>query len=141
MRISLTASITLVLSLVLLWPPLAGGQIWIDEVVGKADPDLNRSRGIKMLKEIKGVIKEHYYDKNFKGIDIDVKFKEASERIKTLNTNAQIFRVIAPVLLELNDSHTRFQPPGRSYRVKYGFTMQMVGNDCFVVDVKKGSDA
>ena len=117
------------------------GQFRIDEVEGKSDPSLNRSRGIKMLKEIKEVLETFYYDKNYKGVDVDAKFEEATEKIKTLETNAHIFRVIAGVLLEFDDSHTRFYPPGRSNRVEYGFTMQMVGNDCFLTDVKKGSDA
>ena len=117
------------------------GQLRIDEVEGKSDPSLNRSRGIKMLKEMKEVLETYYYDKNYKGIDIDARFKEATEKIKTLETNAHIFRVIAGVLIEFNDSHTRFYPPGRSNRVEYGFTMQMVGNNCFLTDVKKGSNA
>ena len=126
---------------IVLLPAISSGQITIDEVEGKSEPGLNRSRGIKMLREIKDVIKTYYYDKNYKGIDIDAKFREASDKIKTLETNSQIFRVIAGVLLEFNDSHTRFYPPGRSNRPEYGFTMQMIGPDCFVVDVKKGSDA
>lgn len=129
------------LILLLLYPTISPAQLRIDEVEGKSEPSLNRSRGIKMLREIKEVIKTYYYDKNYKGIDIDAKFKEASEKIKTLETNSQIFRLIAGVLLEFNDSHTQFYPPGRSNRPEYGFTLQMIGADCFVVDVKKGSDA
>lgn len=117
------------------------GQIQIDEVEGKSNPSLNRSRGIRMLKEIKDVLETHYYDKNFKGIDLDARFKEATEKIKTLESNAHIFRAIATVLLEFNDSHTRFFPPGRANRVEYGFTMQMVGTNGFLTDIKKGSDA
>lgn len=131
----------LILIILVLLPVIFQGQIVIDEVEGKSEAGLNRSRGIKMLREIKDVIKTYYYDKNYKGIDIDAKFKEASEKVKTLETNSQIFRVIAGVLLEFNDSHTRFYPPGRSNRPEYGFTMQMIGADCFVLDVKKGSDA
>jgi len=132
---------TLTPLLLLLLISAAPGQIRIDEVVGKSDPSLNRSRGIKMLKEMKEVLETYYYDKNYKGIDLDAKVKEATEKIKTLETNAQIFRVIAGVLLEFDDSHTRFYPPGRSNRVEYGFSMQMVGNNCFLTDVKKGSNA
>ncbi|MEZ5424634.1 MAG: S41 family peptidase [Pyrinomonadaceae bacterium] len=94
-----------------------------------------------MLKEIKSIIKGRYYDKNFRGIDVDQKFDEAAEKIKKLEANWQIFRVIAQVVLEFNDSHTRFYPPGRANRVEYGFTLQMIGDRCFVTDVKKGSDA
>jgi len=119
----------------------ATAQFRIDEVEGKSDPSLNRSRGIKMLKEMKEVLETFYYDKNYKGINIDAKFKEAIEKVRTLETNAHIFRVIAGVLIEFNDSHTRFYPPGRANRIEYGFTMQMVGNHCFLTDVKQGSDA
>jgi len=116
-------------------------QIAIDQVASPASAKLNRSRGLNMLDEIKDVIKERYYDKNYRGINLDERFKTAAERIKTMNTNSQIFRVIAQVLLEFNDSHTRFVPPSRANRVEYGFSMQMIGGNCFVVDVKKGSDA
>ncbi len=105
------------------------------------DPKLNRSRGIDMLYNLKIAMERYYYDKNFRGIDIDQRFKDANEKVKKLDTNAQIFRVIAGVLLEFNDSHTRFYPPGRFNRVAYGFSIQMIGNKCFIVDVKKGSDA
>lgn len=119
----------------------AVAQIRIDEVVGKSRPGLNRDRGIGMLKRVKEALETFYYDKNYRGIDIDAKFKEASEKIKTLDTNAQIFRVIASLLMEFNDSHTRFYPPGRSNRVEYGFSMQMIGDQAVIIDVKKGSDA
>ncbi len=106
-----------------------------------ASINLNRSRGQNMLNEIKDVLKQRYYDKNFRGIDIDARFKVASERVKKLDTNWQIFRAIAQVLLEFDDSHTRFYPPGRANRVEYGFTTQMIGPNCFVTDVKVGSNA
>ncbi len=113
----------------------------VEEVESKSRPELNRSRGTKMLGQIKDMMEQYYFDKKYKGIDIDKRFKETAAKIKTLETNAQIFRVIAALLLEFDDSHTRFYPPGRTNRVEYGFTMQMIGNNCFVVDVKKGSDA
>ncbi|MEP6789080.1 MAG: PDZ domain-containing protein [Acidobacteriota bacterium] len=113
----------------------------VDEVASPASISLNRERGLNMLADVKDVIREKYFDKNFRGIDLDKRFKTASDRIKTLNTNAQIFRVIAQVLFDFNDSHTRFYPPARANTVQYGFSLQMIGNNCFVVDVRKNSDA
>lgn len=113
-------------------------------VTTRASPQnakLNRSRGINMLNDIKDVIKRRYYDKNYKGIDIDERFEVAKDKIKTLDHNWQIFRVIAQVVLEFNDSHTRFYPPGRANSPEYGFTLQMIGDKCFVTSVKKNSDA
>ena len=130
-----------VFSLLLLLVSVNGQVIKIEEVESKSRPDVNRSRGIKMLHEIKDVLENYYFDKKYRGIDINARFKEAAEKIKTLETNAHIFRVIAGVLLEFDDSHTRFYPPGRSNRVEYGFSMQMIGANCHIVDVKKGSDA
>ncbi|MBA2379833.1 MAG: PDZ domain-containing protein [Blastocatellia bacterium] len=94
-----------------------------------------------MLSEVKKVIKQYYFDKNFRGIDIDARFKVAEEKIKQMDTNSEIFRVIAAVVLELEDSHTYFLPPGRANRVYYGFATQFVGQTCYIVDVLKGSDA
>lgn len=102
---------------------------------------LNRSRGISMLKDIRTEIKRRYYDKNYHGVDLDATFKKAEARIKQLSTNSEIFQVIAAFVLELEDSHTFFVPPGRANQTFYGFSMQMVGNTCFVMDVKSGSDA
>ncbi len=127
--------------ILLLLAQTAFAQARIDEVASPASIKLNRGRGLNMLSEIKDVIKSQYYDKTFRGIDLDERFKIAAERIKKLDTNSQIFSVIAQVVLDFNDSHTRFYPPNRANRVEYGFSMQMIGNSCLVVDVKKGSDA
>ena len=111
---------------------------------GQESPEnakINRQRGQAMLSEIKEKLKEEYYDPTFHGIDIDERFRAAQERIKRLQTNSQIFRVIAQAVLDLNDSHTIFIPPSHFNRTEYGFSMQMVGNVCHIVNVKHGSDA
>ena len=94
-----------------------------------------------MLADIQRVLTEQYYDPSFHGIDVHERFRIAKERIKDLQTNAQIFRVIAQAVLDLNDSHTIFIPPLHYNRMEYGFSLQMVGNVCHVVNVKHGSDA
>lgn len=102
---------------------------------------LNRSRGLSMLKQIRTELKNRYYDRTFRGIDIDARFKLAEDKIKESSTNSQIFQIIAAVVLELNDSHTFFLPPGRANHVNYGFSMHFVGGTCYIVSVKKDSDA
>src|SRR6185503_14747127 len=52
-----------------------------------------------------------------------------------------IFGTIAQVLVELNDSHTTFLPPGRSSKTEYGWQMQAIGDKAYVTTVKPGSDA
>lgn len=130
-----------VLFFLLLFVQSAKTQIFINEIEGKQSVSLKRENGQKMLDDIKDVIKQYYYDPKFRGINLDERFKIAKQRVKTLETNADIFRTIAQVLLDFNDSHTKFYPPSRSTRTEYGFSMQMIGENCFIVDVKKGSDA
>jgi len=104
-------------------------------------PLVDRPRGEEMLKQIKQDLKDYYYDPTFHGINIDARFKEAERQMKKATSTAQIFGIIAQVLLDLNDSHTRFTPPGLVDTIDYGWRMQMIGDRCYVVAIKKGSDA
>ena len=103
--------------------------------------DKDRDRGLTMLRRIKNELKKNYYDPRFHGMDIEARFKTAEEKIKVDSSVGQIFGTIAQVLIELEDSHTFFLPPSRAYTTDYGWTMQIVGDRCFVSTVDKGSDA
>ena len=100
-----------------------------------------RESGRQMLKMVKLDIEKNYYDPTFHGIDLDARFKEADEKIKKATSNGQIFGIIAQALLDFNDSHLFFTPPPRVSRVEYGWQMKAVGDHCYVVSVKPGSDA
>ncbi|HEX8737328.1 MAG TPA: S41 family peptidase [Pyrinomonadaceae bacterium] len=102
---------------------------------------LDRDRGQEMLKLIKMDLKKNYYDTNLRGMDLEARFKAASEKIDQATSNGHIMGIIAQVLFELDDSHTRFIPPPRAARTEYGWTMQLVGDKTFVTAVKPGSDA
>lgn len=112
-------------------------QAYLDDSIG----GFERDRGRAMLSAIKDDIKKHYYDASFRGIDLDSRFKAADEKIKQATSNSQIFRIIAQVLLDFNDSHTFFIPPPRSASIDHGWKMQMIGDKCYVTAVKPGSDA
>ncbi len=101
----------------------------------------DRDRGQIMLDRIKDDLKKNYYDPNFRGMNLDVRFKTASDKIKEAQSVGQIFGVIAQVLIELDDTHTFFIPPGRVTDTDYGWTMMMVGDRCYVSSVDEGSDA
>jgi len=125
---------------------IAGGALFVNAQKGgqyekDSNPKANRDRGLVLLGEIKSALKREYYDLGFRGIDIDARFKTAEAQIKTEDMNWQIYRTIAQVLSELRDSHTAFVPPDRLFRVEYGFTTMLVGEKCYVTEVKKGSDA
>jgi len=94
-----------------------------------------------MLDVIKEDLKANYYDPNFHGMDLDVRFNTADEKIKQAQSLGQMFGIIGQVLVELEDSHTFFLPPGRTTRTEYGWQMQVIGDKCYVTAVKPGSDA
>jgi carboxyl-terminal processing protease len=108
-----------------------------------AQPDLNfqRERGRAMLKTIKDDLKKNYYDTNFHGMDVDARFSAADTKIREAESVGQVFGIIAQALIDLNDSHTFFLPPGRSNRTEYGLQMQAYGDKVFVTAIKPGSDA
>lgn len=100
-----------------------------------------RDRALSMLSVVKSDLKNNYYDPNFRGMDLDARFKTAEEKIKQASSLGQAFGIIAQVLVDLNDSHTMFLPPRRPETITYGWQMQMIGDKCYVVAVKPGSDA
>jgi C-terminal processing protease CtpA/Prc len=105
--------------------------------LGAYDRDSART----MLEEVKNDLKSHYYDQNYRGMNLDTRFKAAEEKLKQATTRDQLLVTVAQVLLDLNDSHTFFLPPGRSANVEYGWQMQMIGDACYVTAVKPKSDA
>jgi C-terminal processing protease CtpA/Prc len=102
---------------------------------------IERQRTLDMLKTVKGSLKDNYYDPNFHGIDVEARFKTAEEKLKQATSLGQALGIIAQAFLDLDDSHAFFIPPARPERVEYGWNMQMIGNKCYVVAVKPGSDA
>jgi carboxyl-terminal processing protease len=101
----------------------------------------DRDRARDMLESVIDDIKKNYYDPSFRGMDLDARLKAAKEKLNQAKTNGQMFGVIAQVMLDLKDSHTFFLPPARAASVEYGWQMQMIGDKCYVVAVRPGSDA
>jgi len=104
-------------------------------------PEIDRQHGQSMLDSIKEDLESNYYDPAFHGIDLDARFKAASDRMNRAASVGEIFGIIAQVLMDFDDSHTYFVPPLTTITTEYGWTMQIFGNRCFVVSVDKGSDA
>lgn len=94
-----------------------------------------------VLKNLKATLKDNYYDPSLHGIDIDARFELAHDKMKSATSVSQLTGIAAQVLLDLDDSHTLLIPPYSFSRVEYGWLMQVVGSDCYVVSVKPGSDA
>ena len=101
----------------------------------------DRDRGLIMLKALRDDIRAYYYDPGLRGIDLDARTKVAENRIKQAKSNAEVFGIIAQVMMEFNDSHTIFLPPQRASRTEYGWQLQTFGDDPYVIAVKPKSDA
>ena len=101
----------------------------------------DRAMAIGMLEQTRDTIKENYYDPKLKGIDIDFVFEHVKEQMKAAQTRDALMVNIAQFTLAFNDSHTAFAPPSRAADVEYGWDTSMIGDKCFIIAVKPGSDA
>ena len=101
----------------------------------------DRDRALQILQVVANEVKHHYYDPKFHSVDWDARVAEAKERIQKAENFNRAMSVIAAALDSLNDSHTFLVPPLHVYRISYGFEYQMVGDQCFVTQVRPKSDA
>jgi C-terminal processing protease CtpA/Prc len=101
----------------------------------------DREVGRIMLRNLKDSIKKNYYDPEFHGVNIDETFKTAEEKINEATSNGQVFGIIEKALLSLNDTHTFFLPPPHALRVSYDWQIQIIGDQCYIVALKPGTDA
>jgi C-terminal processing protease CtpA/Prc len=106
-----------------------------------SEAKIAREHSLKILGEMEEILKEHYYDPKFRGIDLKARIEAAKARVKTLEYNWQMYRVLVQVLMDFNDSHTTMLLPPRTDYFQYGFGLQMIGDECFVTSIKKDSDA
>lgn len=102
---------------------------------------LDRQRAEQMLQVIAADINKHYYDPKMHGVDFNAKVAEYKQKIETANTMNMALSIVAATLDSLNDTHTFFLPPQRPYIHDYGWKVQMIGDRCFVTEVRPGSDA
>jgi C-terminal processing protease CtpA/Prc len=103
--------------------------------------DQDRQRIRQMLTNIKTDLKKNYYDPTFRGIDLDAHFKAAEEKAVQASSLVRAYRIMAQALIDLNDSHTYFDPPVRPVRVDYGWQMLMIGDKCYLTGIKPKSNA
>lgn len=105
------------------------------------DAKIAREHCLTMLDEMKKILEEVYYDDKMRGIDLKARIDAAKARVKMMEFNWQMYRVIVQVLMDFDDSHTRVSLPGRTDHFSYGVSWQMIGSELFVKAVEKDSDA
>ena len=100
-----------------------------------------RGMAANMLSQVHTVLKHSYYDRSFHGVDIDARYRTYADELKTAQSLTGAYRIIAAYLSGLDDSHTVFVPPPNANRVDYGYRMQVIGDSCFITEVRSGTDA
>lgn len=103
--------------------------------------EIERTRGHAMLDGLRAVLERRYYDSTFGGRDLERLWWRSYAIIDTATTWPAVLAALAAFPQSLEDSHTRFIPPGLSVEPDYGWSWRMVGEDCYVFDVERGSDA
>lgn len=112
-------------------------QAWPQQPISNID----RSRAQDMLHVVADEVRKHYYDPKFHGIDWDAKVAEGKQKIEKTTSMNMALSEIPAVLDSLDDSHTFLLPPQHSNHYDYGWEYQMVGDHCFVTQVRPKSDA
>jgi C-terminal processing protease CtpA/Prc len=102
---------------------------------------LDRGLAELMLSDVYKTLKQNYYDASFHGINIEERYKNYVEQLKNAKSNQAAYRVIEAYLSGLDDSHTIFIPPPNSNRVIYGFRLKIIGDQCFITDLRPDTDA
>jgi len=101
-----------------------------------------RSRGLKMLADMREELRKNYYDTTFGGRDmLGANYTASVEAVRNAPTRVRMFGAIASYMVALEDSHTRFLPPALAAKIEYGFVIRFVGDSAYVWTVKAGSDA
>lgn len=94
-----------------------------------------------ILKEIKKDIQKNYYDPKFHGIDLEGNYKKTSELIDKSVLSAEMSDLIYRFCLLLDDSHTGFTPPRKTFEVDYGWKLLIIDGKAYVIELDEESDA
>lgn len=94
-----------------------------------------------MLKGAYEDVKKNYYDPKFHGVDLEGRYHEYQQKMKSAASLGQGLALVAGFLDVLNDSHTFFRPPSRPMRLDYGFRLQMIGDKPYITRIRPSTDA
>jgi len=100
----------------------------------------DRERARAMFGNIADDVRKHYYDPKFHGLDWSATVQTTQQAIDNATTLNRALSEIAAGLDKLNDSHVFFLPPQRPYTHEFGWQLEMVGDHCFVTQVRPQSD-
>jgi C-terminal processing protease CtpA/Prc len=105
------------------------------------DITFKRQQAEVIVNQVAEDVAKHYYDPNLHGVDWDAKLHEAMQKIGKATSNNLAFANIAAMVDSLDDSHTYFIPPPRSFSFDYGWRIEAIGERCLVTRVRQQTDA
>lgn len=135
MRIASFSS-ALVLALTAINPPLSSAQQNTHTLSA-----IDAGKVHAMLHDAYTDTKKYYYDPTFQGIDLEKRYQTFDAMIDKAPDLGVALRVVAGFLSQFHDSHLFFIPPSRTTLYDPGYKMQIIGDKCFVTQVRPGSDA
>ncbi len=94
-----------------------------------------------MLRDAHAEVKKHYYDPKLQGVDWDARYQHYQELLGKAHSLGEGFRIVAAYLSGLKDSHTYFVPPPRATRFDSGYRFAVVGDNCFVTEIRPRTEA
>jgi C-terminal processing protease CtpA/Prc len=94
-----------------------------------------------ILKTVSHEVEKNFYDPSLKGLNWKALTEEASRKIDNAKSNSEMISAIYSLVDKLNDSHTKFLPPGRVDQSLYGFNAKPFGSEILIYELKKGGAA
>ncbi|HEV2618609.1 MAG TPA: S41 family peptidase [Acidobacteriaceae bacterium] len=95
----------------------------------------------EIFKDVYNDVRKDYYDPTFHGVNLEQRYHDYDSHIDTAASNGDAFRFIAGFLMGLHDSHLFFEPPMRGAKYQVDYRIAMIGDRCFVTQVRPGTDA
>ena len=85
--------------------------------------------------------KNLYYDPTFHGLDLDALYHRYDGALDHADSVGESLRLVASFLAEFHDSHLYLIPPDRGALYMADFNFRMIGDRCYITQVKPGSEA
>ena len=85
-----------------------------------AFPQLDTEKALhqQILINLSKDLKEHYYDPNMHGVDLDASVKQARQLISVARSATEMTDIVARILIPFDDSHLGFFPPATTVSIR-----------------------
>ena len=114
----------------------AASSAWAQPNIG-----FERSRTKSMLDQVSREIEKNFYDPSLRGLEWSSLVARARQKIEQAQSVNQMFTAIFALVDKLQDSHTKFLPPQRTAKIRFGFEAKPFGEEIRIHELKKGGAA